>query len=155
MSSQSFAELLGNILHDFGVVEFQTNLLIQALGKDSILSDEIVKLNLGRRIKILRRLLHERTQAPEGEIDSVCDDFAKLATERNAIAHNPVATDMDGSNPHIIDVRQISDLAKGKELSEKDLQDLRERTGKALRTLSDLMLKAHKPAESSAGQGKA
>jgi len=83
-----FPILIGRIIHGCGVLELLTDDMINDLGRDSILSKEIVSLDFGRRINILRELLYERTSLQAEDVDSLCNDLSRIAEDRNIIAHN-------------------------------------------------------------------
>jgi chemotaxis protein CheY-P-specific phosphatase CheC len=104
ISVLQFAQLVGAITHGCCSLEMLTNNAIKRLGKDPIFSKEIVTLSWGRRIKILRDLLHDRTKLSREDVNSLCDEISKIAQDRNVIAHNPIISDAE-KGPAILVVR--------------------------------------------------
>jgi hypothetical protein len=132
-----FRELIGEIIHSCGVLEFVTNLSIKRLGKDSLLSNEIITLSFVRRIRILRDLLHERTPLRHEEVDSLCDELLEFANLRNAVAHNPIATyDWDNEDAESFIVRPKFDSSEYNKITEAELQPLPERLRAATHKLA-------------------
>jgi hypothetical protein len=124
MTEARFRELVGGIIHLCGMLEFMTNRVIKQLGRDSLLSNEIITLSFGRRIKILRDLLRERSPWPPETVDSLCDELSKIAEFRNKVAHNPIATDIDNEDagPFIAIVRHKFDPFELDKITEAELQ---------------------------------
>jgi hypothetical protein len=134
-TKEEFAQLIGAIIHNCGILELLTNDQFHALGRDETLSKEVVTLNLDRRIKLLRQLLHERSNLPTERVDSLCDQLSRIAAERNMIAHNPIAsTGVRSRNPHIVVLRGMTDISKAKVLNEHDLDEILQRTREAVNT---------------------
>jgi hypothetical protein len=134
MTEARFRELIGEIIHGCGVLEFLTNHSIKQLGKDSRLSNEIITFSFSRRIRILRDLLHERAGLPPETVDSLCDELLEIAKLRNAVAHNPIATDVDDkdASPFIAIVRHKFDLFKLDKITEAELQFIAKRVHEAM-----------------------
>jgi len=92
MKAGRFQELVGQIIHACGLLEWATDLSIKQLGKDPLLVREIVQLTFTRRIKILRELLHERTELSDEDVNSLCAELEEIDNLRNKVAHNPIAS---------------------------------------------------------------
>src|SRR2546427_4370560 len=92
--AEPFAELIGKIVHNCGVLEFFTNNSIRALSKanDTPSFDEIISMAFSRRIRILRKLLR-KSKILTPEIDSLLTEILEVAKDRNLVAHNPIASD--------------------------------------------------------------
>jgi len=140
--ADSFPELIGKVVHHCGALEFLTNNAIRSLGKDSLLSSEIIKLPFSRRVEVLRELLKQRTKLTVSEVRSLCDDLSNIARERNAVAHNPIVSDNeDGEgSEHIMVIRHTPERAEIKKtITRAELVDLVARTNKALREVARLI----------------
>ena len=71
------------------------------------------------------------------EVNSLCDGLEKIAKDRNVIAHNPVTS--PAAPPHAPKIVDYSrDVSQPKEITEADLEAIRERAGDAIGTLFDL-----------------
>jgi len=141
--TERFSQLVGNIIHNCGVLEFLTIRSIQTLETDPKRADKMLERQFRGRIDELRQLLQAKTGLPAAKINSLCAQLSTVATERNKVAHNPVASDdKHGTNPRIIVVRRVSDLANGEVLTEEDLTELRELTRDTLRTFQHLAVDA-------------
>jgi len=82
---------IGNIIHHCGAIEFLINQQIKMHSKDSLLTEEIIKLPLHRRADILKRLLErERSDLGAEYISNLAAEIKKLGNERNIVAHNPL-----------------------------------------------------------------
>src|SRR4030095_5132433 len=100
---KEFALLIGTIVHNCGLLELLTNQFIDQLGTDELLADEISLLVFERRIRVLRRLLKDRTKLPTEKVDSFCERLLTIAAARNVVAHNPVLPESSrGTTFHII-----------------------------------------------------
>lgn len=142
-TDEKFANLIGRILVNCGILEYLTIVSIEKLETDSKRADEILGKLFKGRIKELRQLLHVRTKLPTEQIDSLCDQLSRVAGDRNDIAHNPIISDdVNGANPRIAVVRRMSDLFNGKVVTDKNLESLLERSRKTLDTFKRLMLDA-------------
>jgi len=142
-ATEGFSQLVGNIVHNCGVLEYLTIRSIETLETDPKRADKMLERQFRGRIDELRRLLNAKTTLPPDRVNSLCDQLSIVATERNKVAHNPVASDdKHGTNPRIIVVRRVSDLANGEVLTENDLRRLRELTRDTLRTFQRLALDA-------------
>ena len=135
MAPQSFPELIGQIVHNCGAIEHTTNLLIQCIASDRVLSNEIIRLNFGRRVNILRELMLNRTPFSRDEIESLCDELRRVAKERNMIAHNPIQPDN-----RIIVIRSVFDESV-KELNQGDVEEVLERALHAVKRLREIAVK--------------
>ena len=95
MDSQNFPELIGQIIHNCGLIEHTTNHLIQCIASDRVLAKEIVYIRLPfeRRVKVLRELMLDRTPFSPDEIKSLCKELSDVVKERNDVAHNPIQPD--------------------------------------------------------------
>ena len=133
-----FAELVGMIIHACGSLEMLTNNAIKRLGKDPLVSRKMVKLRFSRRIKILRDLLHDRTKLSREDVDSLCDEFSKIAQDRNVIAHNPIVSD-DEKGPAILVVRHKFDPPQYEKVTEPELQHLLMRVHAAVNRFAQLV----------------
>jgi hypothetical protein len=141
VTKEHFAELLGKIMHNCGLLEFLTTLEIDWLANDSLLSDEIGRLNFVRRINVLGELLHKRTSLPAKEIKSLCKQLRSIADRRNEIAHNPILSDdTNGTKFYIMVARGILDRGKDKRVTEKDLNILLDQTREALTKMHALSI---------------
>jgi len=124
MAVQSFKKLIGEIVSGCGTLELIVNGLINILGKDPILAREITALGFERRVKVLRRLMLDRTSLPPDEVKSLSDDLLRIARERNKVAHNPIVAEDRGANPHIFVIGDFSDIAISRELYESHLKEI-------------------------------
>jgi hypothetical protein len=97
-----FAELVGRIIHNCGVLELFTNNTIRALSKDSVLFTEIVRMNFARRVRVLKSLL-TRSNLLTPELESLFNEILQISQQRNIIAHNPIASDSpEGTGSYIL-----------------------------------------------------
>jgi hypothetical protein len=135
-SKERFAALLGKVLLNCGLLEFLTTMQIDWLSRDSILSDEVAKMDFSRRIDVLNKLLRESTSLPASEIKSLCKQLRRIAQGRNEVAHNPIWPDEHGT--YILVARQMSDLAKDKRVTEKDLNALLDHTRAVIRRMNEI-----------------
>lgn len=105
MSAEPFAELVGRIINNCGVLELFINNTIRALSKDPILFNEVIGTNIPRRLKVLRELLVRSNLLKPG-VDSLFSEIREIAQDRNLIAHNPIASsDPQGTNSYVLVVR--------------------------------------------------
>jgi hypothetical protein len=104
----AFAELVGRIIHNCGVLELFTNNTIRALSKDSVLFTEIVRMPFAKRVRVLKNLL-TRSNLLTPELESLFKEILQISQQRNIIAHNPIASDNpEGTGSYILIVERGS-----------------------------------------------
>jgi hypothetical protein len=98
--------LIGQAIHNCGVLEFFVNNSIRSLAKDRLLVSEVLTCPFRRRIELLGKLLKDRSDLKSEDISSLCNNLNKIREKRNLIAHNPIASDSrDLKDPYILLVR--------------------------------------------------
>jgi hypothetical protein len=140
MPPPSFTELIGEFMSTCGSVELVVNTLIQLLGRDPLLAEQVTHSPLARRIKVLSKLILDRTTLPAAEVKSLCKELIRVCKDRNVIAHNPIVTDADGANPGILVNREVSNFLP-KTLTHADLERSLERANQAFKKLTDTATK--------------
>jgi len=106
MADKPFAELVGSIINNCGVLEFFIYNTIKSLSKDPILFNELVNhKSIPSRLRILRQVL-QRAGRLTPELESLISEIRKIMEERNLIAHNPIGSD-DAlwTNPYVLVVK--------------------------------------------------
>jgi hypothetical protein len=105
MVAEPFAELVGRIINNCGVLELFINNTIRALSKDPILFNEVIGSNIPRRVKVLRELL-TRSKLLTPKIESLLSEIKEIAKDRNLVAHNPIASsDEQGTDSYVLVVQ--------------------------------------------------
>ena len=92
MTTKPLDVLVGRFIHHCGGLELLVNGAIMALSSDAVLASEATRAPLARRISLLRRLLADRTDLPEEDVKSLCDELDEIRVKRNLVAHNPIAS---------------------------------------------------------------
>jgi|GEM_PF-1518987 hypothetical protein len=92
MTTKPLDVLVGRFIHHCGGLELLANGAIMALSSDAVLASEATRAPLARRISLLRRLLADRTDLPEEDVKSLCDELDEIRVKRNLVAHNPIAS---------------------------------------------------------------
>ena len=87
-----FAELIGRIMSNCGVLEFCTNNTIRALSKDPEWYGKVVKREWFRRIDEMAPLL-SRKEILTPEHEALIQELRTIARDRNRVAHSPIASD--------------------------------------------------------------
>ncbi len=121
-----FPTLIGFFIHHCGALELLTNNAIRALATDKLLSANVLKSPLARRIDVLRALLSERSRLSPAEVKSLCDDLHRIGNRRNLVAHNPIVCDdpNDRGTESVLIVRhKPKGPAASEELSKKELRE--------------------------------
>jgi len=96
--SVDFEKLIGMFIHQCGGLELLTNNCIRAFATDPLLSTDAIKSSFTKRIDLLRKLLHDRSDISKDEINSICDELKIICEKRNIVAHNPImSTKPNGS----------------------------------------------------------
>ena len=96
--SIGFPTLIGGFIHNCGALELFINNTIRAFATDSLLSANLIKSPLYKRIVLLRQLLHDRSCIGKEVIDSLCNELEEIRKQRNIVAHNPfVSTEPNGT----------------------------------------------------------
>ena len=87
-----WARLIGSLLINFGAVEMQTYLWIEALTDDEQQVVEAAKKKFSDRRSIVVRLIKEKNYSPEieSEMLTAWGHSEVLSKFRNDLAHNPV-----------------------------------------------------------------
>ena len=139
MSLERFRSLIGEIISTCGLLESIVNGFINTLGKDPILAGNIVRSpSWSSRVDVLCQLL-ERAGLPPDEVKSLRERLKRVGSDRNKVAHNPIA---DPDNPHILVLRDVSNI---EELHETDLEKQLDRAREALTELKRCLPKFGKP----------
>jgi hypothetical protein len=136
MPSHSFEKLIGQIVSNCGTLEVLTNSLIHSLGKDPVLTHEIMDLPFGRRISILRKLMLTRTSLSHPEVEILCQELKRIAEERNLITHNPIYH--QDAALYVGVMRGFYGDPNRKRLNEADLEKVFKRTQHAIENLTAL-----------------
>ena len=132
-----FTTLVGRFINNCGALEFFTNNTIKALASDAVLSTEAINSPFYKRIILMRRLLHERSDVKNIDIDSLCDELDEVRINRNRVAHNPIVSknpDGTGSESILVVRHKPEGTINTNEMSRKELAELVEQT-------KELMLK--------------
>lgn len=128
----SFPELIGRVIHNCGALELLINNTIRALSKDPILFNEVITMNIPKRIKVLRELL-TRANLLTPEINALITEIPKIAEDRNLIAHNPIASDdKEGSTSYVMVVRHKSFPPKIEKIDRERLEAIAKQSNEAL-----------------------
>ena len=133
MPAEPFAELVGRIINNCGVLELFINNTIRALSKDPILFNEVIGSNIPRRLKVLRELLARSNLLKPG-VESLFSEIREIAQDRNLVAHNPIASsDPEGNNSYVLVVQHKTgfppDIDK---LDRERLEAIAERSRRAM-----------------------
>jgi hypothetical protein len=142
--SSRFKELVGEVVSTCGLIEFATNALIDQLGKDRLLGNEIMRLSFDRRIRVLRDLVLDRTNLTADDIEPLCKQLSRIASERNMVAHNPIGTVGQEATELIIVVRDFSFVPAPKQLNETDVKEILERAQRSFVDLMEITIKIRK-----------
>lgn len=83
-------DIVGRLILNFGTIEMLTNLLILQFSSDALLAEEVLSLNLSRRVPILRSLIKraELEDTSKQRVLSAIDFVAGAIELRNTVAHN-------------------------------------------------------------------
>jgi len=87
---ESFAESIGEFMHNCGAIEFVVNGAITELATDTILLDSVLRGPLSRRIDLLAALLRECTQTNPETIDALRRGLHRIRKDCNKVAHNQI-----------------------------------------------------------------
>jgi len=142
-----FTTLIGRFIHHCGALEFFTNNSIRAFAKDPLLSNNLIKSPLYKRIALLRQLLKDRSNIKEDDIDSLCDELDEIRKQRNIVAHNPfVSTKPNGTGTEEILVLRYKPegVDSPEKLTKKDIIELVEKTKQLMVRFAELIPEATK-----------
>lgn len=106
--------LIGNIIINFGAVEFALSRWVGFLSTDVMMRDIAIGMQLSRRIALIESLV-DRTAWPDtrkSDAKQLCCEIENLSKIRNKIAHNPIASKEtpDGLVRGIINVREMKGI---------------------------------------------
>lgn len=110
---------------------------IRAFASDPLLSSELVKAPLRKRIVILKKILKERSKVKHDEIDLLCTELDEMREKRNIVAHNPIISSAPNESgiEEILVIRYGStEVTTPNKMSKIDVSDLVNKS-------KDLMLK--------------
>ncbi len=130
-----FPTLVGRFIHHCGALEFFTNNAIKALASDAVLSAEAIKSPFFKRIHLLRRLLHARTELQDDDIDSLCNELDEVRQRRNVVAHNPIVSkepDQTGSESILVVRHKPEGMISQEEMSREELASLVKQTNQLM-----------------------
>ncbi|MGW8258226.1 MAG: hypothetical protein ACWGMZ_12125 [Thermoguttaceae bacterium] len=99
--ADDFITLIGKAIHHCGVLEFFVNNEIRHLATDKLHAQKTF-IPFGKRIKLLKDLLKDRSSLKPDEISSLCNDLKAIPEIRNKIAHNPIASDSPSMDPSFV-----------------------------------------------------
>ena len=140
--SADFEKLIGMFIHQCGGLELLTNNCIRAFATDSLLSTDAIKSSFTKRIDLLRKLLHDRSNISKDEINSICDELKKICEKRNIVAHNPIMSKTpNGSGiKEILNLRYSpSEVTIPNKLTKGDISKLLSQTTKLLKKIGELI----------------
>jgi hypothetical protein len=137
MPIENFPTLIGRFIASCGAIELMINSAIKELSTDLLLAHEICKLRLEPRIEILDKLLKERrTTLSASDLTALSGDLKSIAKDRNAVAHNPIASDDEqDSNPRILVLRHN----RVQTITEAELESMHERAEKMILRLGQVI----------------
>ena len=142
-----FPTLVGRFIHHCGALEFFTNNAIKAFATDPLLSTDAIESTWHKRIGLLRRLLHERSDVKKNDIKSLCDELDEVRKQRNIVAHNPiVSTEPNGSGTEVILIvrHKPAGATIPEEITRDDVAGLVEQTCKLMKKFAKLVPDATK-----------
>ncbi len=143
--TMEFPKLVGAFIHHCGALEFLTNSAIRAFASDDVLSANVVKAPLARRIDVLRALLAQRSALGPAEVASLCDDLNRVRTRRNLVAHNPIVrtdADNEGTESILIVRHKPEGSPDSEELSVHDLRTLVNESRELMERFAELVPEA-------------
>ncbi|MBA7581765.1 hypothetical protein ES708_23676 [subsurface metagenome] len=137
-----FSTLIGKFIHHCGALEFLTNNSIRAFAKDPLLSNDAIKSSWSKRISLLQKLLNDRSNINNNDVNNLCDELDEIRKKRNLIAHNPiVSTKPNGSGTEeILIIRHKPDTASCvNKITKEDVAKLVVQTNKLIRRFASLV----------------
>jgi len=140
--SVDFEKLIGMFIHQCGGLELLTNNCIRAFATDPLLSTDAIKSSFTKRIDLLRKLLHDRSDISKDEINSICDELKIICEKRNIVAHNPImSTKPNGSGIKEILILRYSpsEVTIPNKLTKGDISKLLSQTTKLLKKIGELI----------------
>ena len=142
--AKTFSLKVGNLIHNYGAIEYLINDLLALLIKDPLISSHMVKLPVSKRIEILGSLVKRDALELERNRIVIADLFSAAKTafrNRNKIAHNPfvVQTKPNGSRTSGIHViRYLEDGSTEEWLDLPKLEEFRLASHSLLEAVFDL-----------------
>ncbi len=137
-----FPTLVGRFIHHCGSLEFLTNNAIKALATDAVLSADAINSPFFKRIVVLRRLLHDRSDINDDDIDSLCDELDVVRKHRNVVAHNPIVSkvpNQSGSETILVVRHKPEGIHISEEMTRDEVARLVEQTNKLMRRFVQLV----------------
>ena len=122
---------IGQLMLNFGALEFVTNYGIYQLAKDELLHDISVGMPFTKRLKLLEQLIERQESPPlmKQQLKTSCKKMGKLSELRNAVAHNPLVFGWndpeESGTPDFIGIPNVKKLKRSKARS-VPLTNLRE-----------------------------
>ena len=141
------ATLVGRFIHHCGALEHLTNNAIKNLSSDSILATEAIKSSFSKRIELLSRLLRDRSNLNNDDIDYLYNELNAVRKKRNIVAHNPIAfkdTNQTSSEVILIVRHKPEGTEDPKEMSCAEVACLVEKTSKLILRFVELIPDATK-----------
>ena len=114
---------------------------------DPILAEETMKSPFSKRIALLRRLLRDRSNLNNGDIDYLCNELNSVREKRNIVAHNPIVlkdTNQTASEVILIVRHKPEGIEDPKEMSRVEVACLVEKTSKLILRFVELIPDATK-----------
>jgi len=106
--------LIGNLIINFGAVEFASFRWIEFLSTDDIMRDVAIDMQLSRRFALINRLI-DRSKWPDArksQAKQLWCEIKSLSKTRNKIAHNPIGFNdtPNGRVRGIINVKEMKGI---------------------------------------------
>ena len=143
----SFPTLVGRFIHHCGALEFLTNNAIKVFATDPLLSTDAIESTWYKRIGLLRRLLHERSDIKKDDIKSLCDELDEVRKQRNIVAHNPIMLkepNESGTEVILVVRHKPEGAITQEELTRENIKELVKQTGKLMVRFVELVPAATK-----------
>lgn len=137
-----FPGLIGKFIHHCGALELLTNNSIKSFSKDPLLLSEVIKSSWSNRITLLRKLLLDRFNLKQVDVETLCDELNEIRIKRNLVAHNPIlSTKPDGSGTEEIfiiryKVDKVDDIEK---ITKQDVAVLVKQTKELIIKFADMV----------------
>lgn len=130
--NKDWAQAIGGVFLNFGLLEFISYRFVEILSNDVMLRDVAIEMQFARRIQLIKKLIERSTWTNEEKLEALqlWGEAAKASEIRNTVAHNPFssgkdqngndakgilrARDMVGVGPYavtLIQLRQLVDTA--------------------------------------------